>query len=175
MNYQSIFRTIVIILLLTNIFVTVYFSNKTSNNNRNQVDTQEKQQITPKKSFPQGLGEDTLTKIFFSISESYSTKNFEQLLALIDADVVSKFGKENMLNELNKLYSIFGPIKEGFFSSIYPVGTTDKKLYKISYDIGLSEVSKAGKKAILTVTVQLDSNKHKIMGIFLNAPSHQKE
>lgn len=175
MSSLSMFRFTVIGLLLANIFTTIYFSNNATNYNCGKKGADQNQRIQTASSFPQGLDETVITEIFFSVSKPYSAKKFEELLILLDPEMVASIGKENIKEEFNKIYAIFGPITEGFFSRVYPVSSTDKKLYKLDYDIGLTPGSKIGKKATLSITVQLENGKHQIKGIFLNAPTHQKE
>ncbi len=175
MNSLSLFRFTVIGLLLANIFTTIYFSNNATNYNCGKKGAAQSQKTQPTPSFPQGLDETVITEIFFSVSKPYSTKKFEELLILLDPEMVASIGKENIKEEFKKIYTIFGPITEGFFSRVYPVSSTDKKLYKLDYDIGLTPDSKIGQKATLSITVHLANGKYQIKGIFLNAPTRQKE
>ena len=173
MNKLFIYRATVILLLLFNTSVILFLLNTALTSKEIQSAPPQKN-TTSKTEFPKGLDESVITEIFYAISEPYSKKDFDKLMTLLDPSVRKRFGDGNIRNAFSRLHNIFGPITEGFFSSVYPASSTDKRLYKINYDVVLSSQSTVGPKGMLSVTVQLDNDNYRIKGIFLNTVA-QKE
>jgi len=173
MNKLFIYRVTIMVLLVFNTSATLFLLN-TELSRKNIKPAPSQGNTISKAEFPKGLDASVITEIFYAISEPYSKKDFDQLMTLLDPDVRKRFGDNNIRSAFNKLYNIFGPIVEGFFSSVYPVNSTDKRLYKINFDVSLTNHSTVGPKAMLSVTIQMDDNNYRIKGIFLNILPQQE-
>lgn len=158
--------TLVLILLIANLFATVYFGMQ----DQQTPETQAVQHQSTGDELPAVINSRVKQALYDRFVEGFNKADYDGLYDMLGPVARAQFSREQTIEQFEKLVRYFRGIEDGGFTHSELANTQGStRIYVLYYSVRFAEGSELGEKGTLSISVAVKGTDTEIYGIRLYA------
>ncbi len=160
-------QALIILLLIANIFATVWFGiNHPVSDESNQLEKASQHEL------PKFITSDVIDGLYNRFSKAFNSRDYKTMYDMFGPAAKAQFSAVDAKEEFDRLIQFFDYLESGAYTYSELIKSQgSRNVYILHYWVEFSEKSQIGKKGDLKITIAIQGDDFQIYGIRINADS----